>query len=112
MTTQSSLTTTHTPEHAVEGADAVYTDAWVSMGEEEQRERRLRDLEPFRITTELMSRASHESVFMHCLPAHRGEEVEAEVIDGPQSVAFRQAENRLCTAQAAIHALIDAAEGS
>jgi ornithine carbamoyltransferase len=99
---------TDDPREAVRGADAVYTDVWVSMGEEEERARRLAMLAPFRVTTELMALASQEAVFMHCLPAHRGEEVEAAVIDGPQSVVFHQAANRMPTEQAILFDLIGA----
>jgi ornithine carbamoyltransferase len=94
------------PYEAVSGADAVYTDVWVSMGDEEEREQRLGDLAPYRVTPELMAAASSEAVFMHCLPAHRGQEVDATVIDGRQSVVIRQAHNRLPTEQALIHTLI------
>ncbi len=93
------------PATAVEGAHAVYTDVWVSMGEEAERDRRMDALRPYQVTEELMNRARPDAVFMHCLPAHRGEEVVAEVIDGPQSVVWRQAENRLPTEEAILFAL-------
>ena len=93
---------------AVRGADAVYTDVWVSMGEEDERARRLANLAPFRVTTGLMALASDDAVFMHCLPAHRGEEVDAAVIDGPQSIVFQQAANRMPTEQAILFDLIGA----
>jgi len=83
------------PYAAVEGADVVYTDVWTSMGQEGEAEARLAAFEGFSVTPELMASANPEAVFMHCLPAHRGEEVMAEVADGPQSVIFDQAENRL-----------------
>jgi ornithine carbamoyltransferase len=93
---------------AVAGAHAVYADVWLSMGDpEDERARRLADLEPYRVTAELMGKARDEAIFLHCLPAHRGEEVTAEVIDGPRSVVFDQAENRLCTVQALLVALLD-----
>jgi len=82
------------PVEAVKGADVVYTDVWVSMGQESMREKRVRDLEPYRVTVELMKYAKHDAIFMHCLPAHRGEEVVDEVIDGRWSVVWDQAENR------------------
>lgn len=82
------------PKEAVRGADVVFTDTWVSMGDAEV-ERRHRLLEPYRIDSALMSLAKPDAIFLHCLPAHRGEEVTAEVIDGPQSVVFDEAENRL-----------------
>jgi len=86
---------THDPEQAVRGASAVYTDVWASMGQEEEAQERLRAFDGFQIDRELMSAARPEAVFLHCLPAHRGEEVSAEVADGAQSRIFDQAENRL-----------------
>ncbi len=82
------------PEEAVEGADCVVTDTWVSMGDKEA-ERRHNLLKPYQVNAALMARAAPGAVFMHCLPAHRGEEVTDEVMDGPQSVVFDEAENRL-----------------
>jgi len=84
----------HVAEAAVEGADAVISDSWVSMGDGEA-ERRQRLLAPFQVNAALMARAADDAIFMHCLPAHRGEEVTDEVIDGPQSAVFDEAENRL-----------------
>ncbi|MDE0231107.1 MAG: ornithine carbamoyltransferase [bacterium] len=83
------------PAQAVEGANAVYTDVWTSMGQEEEAAQRLRAFEGFTVDSELMERAHPDAVFMHCLPAHRGEEVTAEVMESAQSVVFAQAENRL-----------------
>lgn len=83
-----------TAEEAVAGADAVITDTFVSMGDEDA-EQRLADLEDFAVTVDLMAQAKPEAVFLHCLPAHRDEEVDAEVIDGPASLVFEEAENRL-----------------
>jgi ornithine carbamoyltransferase len=83
------------PVEAVKGANAVYTDVWASMGQEEEIAERARVFAGFRVTPELFANAAPEAVFMHCLPAHRGEEVEAAVIDSPASVVFDQAENRL-----------------
>ena len=94
------------PREAVAGAHAVYTDVWVSMGAEADAEERRRELAPYRVTSELMAAAAPDAVFMHCLPAHRGEEVTAEVIDGPASVVWQQAANRLPTEQAVVYALI------
>jgi ornithine carbamoyltransferase len=88
------------PRAAVSGADVVYTDVWTSMGQEAEREARVAAFEGFIVTPEMMSAAHSDCVFMHCLPAHRGEEVAAEVIDGPQSVIFDEAENRLHTQKA------------
>jgi ornithine carbamoyltransferase len=90
---------------AVRGADVVYTDVWTSMGEESEREQRLRDLASFQVNVELMALANHGAIFLHCLPAHRGEEVTVEVIDGPQSVVWQQAANRSPTAEALLLAL-------
>ena len=83
------------PVQAVNGADAVYTDVWASMGQEAEIAERARTFNSFRVTQELFAHAAPGAVFMHCLPAHRGEEVEAAVIDSPASVVFDQAENRL-----------------
>jgi ornithine carbamoyltransferase len=91
---------------AVRGADAVYTDVWVSMGDEAEQAERLERLARYRVDEELMSRAAPHAVFMHCLPAHRGQEVAASVIDGPQSIVFEQARNRLPTEQALLHTLV------
>ena len=93
------------PREAVAGAHAVYTDVWVSMGAEADAERRRSELAAYQVTTELMAAAAPGAVFMHCLPAHRGEEMTAEVIDGPASVVWQQAANRLPTEQAIVYAL-------
>ena len=94
------------PLEAVAGADAVYTDVWVSMGEEAERDARISAFEPYRVDARLMAAARADAIFMHCLPAHRGEEVTAGVIDGPQSVVWQQAENRLPTEEALLFALV------
>jgi ornithine carbamoyltransferase len=96
----------HDPCEAVRGADAVYTDVWVSMGTEADSAKRMRTLEPYRVTPELMALASPDAVFLHCLPAHRGEEVAPEVIDGRASAVWQQAANRMPTEQALLYALI------
>jgi ornithine carbamoyltransferase len=83
------------PEDAVRGADCIYTDVFTSMGQEKEKQERARAFEGFQVTTALMKAATPECVFMHCLPAHRGEEVQAEVADSPQSVIFDEAENRM-----------------
>jgi ornithine carbamoyltransferase len=83
------------PDEAVAGAAAVHTDVWASMGQEHEAEERRRAFEGFRVDDRLMAGAAPGAVFMHCLPAHRGDEVTAKVIDGPSSVVFRQAHNRL-----------------
>ncbi len=89
------LTVTTDPAAAVADAMAVYTDVWASMGQEKQREQRRRDFADFQVNAELMSHAQKGTVFMHCLPARRGEEVTDEVIDGPQSIIVQQAANRM-----------------
>ncbi|RLG90564.1 MAG: ornithine carbamoyltransferase [Thermoprotei archaeon] len=94
------------PVEAVKGADVVYTDVWVSMGQEKEREKRVKDLEPYRVTVELMKYAKPDAIFMHCLPAHRGEEVVDEVIDGQWSVVWDQAENRKHVQKAILALLI------
>jgi ornithine carbamoyltransferase len=88
------------PMEAVQGADVVYTDVWTSMGQEEEAEARTQAFFGFTVTPEMMAAAAPEAIFMHCLPVHRGEEVTAEVVDGPQSVVFDEAENRLHTQKA------------
>jgi ornithine carbamoyltransferase len=80
---------------AVQGADVVYTDVWTSMGQEAEAEARRQAFQGYMVSPEMMAAAAPDAVFMHCLPAHRGEEVAAEVIDGPQSIVFDQVENRL-----------------
>ncbi|MFT4306003.1 MAG: ornithine carbamoyltransferase [Microbacterium sp.] len=94
-TTGGSLTLYTDALEAAAGADVIVTDTWVSMGKEEEKLARLRDLGPYKVTAELMSLADPEAIFLHCLPADRGFEVDAEVIDGPQSVVWDEAENRL-----------------
>ncbi len=86
---------THDVAAAAAGADALYTDVWTSMGQEAESERRKRDFHDFQINGALVARAKPDAVVMHCLPAHRGEEITSDVIDGPQAVVFDQAENRL-----------------
>lgn len=89
------------PAEAVRGADAVITDTWVSMGDEDA-EARMSLLEPYRVDRALMAMAAQDALFLHCLPAHRGEEVTAEIIDGPQSVVWDEAENRLHAQKGAV----------
>ena len=86
---------THDAAEAVDGADAVYTDVWASMGQEAEAEGRRRDFAGFTVDDDLMARAAKDALFLHCLPAHRGEEVAASVIDGPQSAVWDQATNRM-----------------
>ncbi|MCG2827918.1 ornithine carbamoyltransferase, partial [Methanothermobacter sp. K4] len=92
--TGSKIRVLHDPEEAVDGADVVYTDVWVSMGYEEEADERLRVFRPYQVNLDLMKLASPDAIFMHCLPAVRGQETTSEVIDGPQSVVWDQAENR------------------
>ncbi|MEM0015425.1 MAG: ornithine carbamoyltransferase [Saccharolobus sp.] len=88
------------PYEAVRGSSVVYTDVWVSMGQENIMEYKKKILHSYRVTTDLMKYATKDAIFMHCLPANRGEEVDSEVIDGPKSAVWDQAENRLYTAMA------------
>jgi ornithine carbamoyltransferase len=94
------------PHEAVAGADAVYTDAWTSMGQEREEGKRAQVFPPYQVNAELMAEAAPHAVFMHCLPAHRGLEVTDAVIDSPQSVVFEQAENRLHVQKAIIYLLL------
>jgi ornithine carbamoyltransferase len=94
------------PVRAVRGVDAIYTDVWTSMGEEAGTERNRAVLAPYRVTEALFEHAAPHAVFMHCLPAHRGEEVTAGVIDGPRSIVFDQAENRMHAQKAVLVALL------
>lgn len=93
------------PAEAVTGADAVYADVWTSMGEETEQAERARILAPYEVTEELMALARPDSIFLHCLPAHRGEEVDAAVIDGPRSAVWQQSANRMPTEAALLLAL-------
>ena len=94
------------PHEAARGADLVTTDVWTSMGFEAENEERRRDFENWRVDAEMMRLAGPRALFMHCLPAHRGEEVSAEVIDGPHSVVWDEAENRLHTQKALLEYLV------
>ncbi|MBN2855407.1 MAG: ornithine carbamoyltransferase [Halothiobacillaceae bacterium] len=95
-----------TAQEAAKNADLLVTDVWASMGQEEERERRLRDFSGFSINNAVMAQANADAVFMHCLPAHRDEEVSAEVMDGPQSIVWEEAEARLHTQKALLEFLI------
>ena len=105
------ITLTQSPEEALRNADVVYTDVWISMGQEDSYEARLEAFEGFQVNARLLSHAPADAILMHDLPAHRGEEIVDEVIEGPQSVVFDQAENRL-HAQRAILALLMGGEMS
>jgi ornithine carbamoyltransferase len=94
------------PEEAVDDADVVYTDVWVSMGQEEEVDEKKRKLSKYQLNMKLLSLARKDAIVLHCLPAHRGEEITGEVIDGPQSVVFDQAENRLHTQKALLEFLL------
>ena len=86
---------THDPAEAVAGADAVYTDVWASMGQEDEAAQRRRDFAGFTVDDALMACASSGAIFLHCLPAHRGEEVAVSVLEGPQTAVWEQATNRM-----------------
>ena len=88
---------------ALDNVDVVYTDVWVSMGDEKEAEQRQKDFAPYQVNSDLMSLANDGAIFMHCLPAIRGQEVSGEVIDGPQSVVFDEAENRLHAQKAVLY---------
>ena len=103
--TGGSVELTEDPRSAADGADVLYTDVWTSMGQDAQRERRLRDLAGYGIDAELVARAADGAIVLHCLPAHYGEEITEEVLYGPQSAVWDQAENRL-HAQKALMALV------
>lgn len=104
--TGSRIRVIHDPSEAVRGADVVYTDVWVSMGYEDEAEDRLEVFRPYQVNMELMELAAPEAIFMHCLPAVRGQETTAEVIDGPHSVVWDQAENKLHAQKAIMHWLM------
>lgn len=97
---------TSEPRSAIENADLVVTDVWTSMGQEQETRERNRQFQAFQVNSELMAMAARDALFMHCLPAHRGEEVTADVIDGPQSVVWEEAGNRLHSQKALLEFLI------
>ena len=101
-----SVEQSHRPADAVEGAHAVHTDTWISMGQEGEKQQRMQQFEGYTVDMAMMSLADPGAVFMHCLPAYRGIEVAAEVIDGPQSVVFQQAHNRMHAARGALAFLL------
>jgi len=104
--TGSTVTITNDPIQAVTNVDVVYTDVWTSMGQEEEAEARKNIFQPYQVNAELMSYAKADATFLHCLPAHRGEEVTADVIDGVNSAVFQQAENRLHAQKAILKMLL------
>ncbi len=104
--TGSEVRLSNDPGKAVANADIVYTDVWASMGQESEHAKRVNAFRGYQVDTELMTMADPKALVMHCLPAHRGEEISAEVIDGPQSAVFDQAENRLHTQKAVLEMLM------
>jgi ornithine carbamoyltransferase len=104
-----SISVVNDPVEAAIGADVIYSDVFVSMGDDAEAQVRRVLLAPYRVTTAIMDAAGRDAIFMHCLPAHRGEEVDAEVIDGSASVVFQQAANRMPTEQALLYSLISGA---
>ncbi|MBI5451008.1 MAG: ornithine carbamoyltransferase [Gammaproteobacteria bacterium] len=103
---QDRITLTTDPNEAARGADLIVTDVWASMGQEEQAHSRQQAFTGFQVNAALMKLAQRDALFMHCLPAHRGEEVTAEVIDGPQSIVWDEAENRLHAQKALLELLV------
>jgi ornithine carbamoyltransferase len=101
-----SVVLTQDPAAAAQGSDAVYTDTWVSMGQEAEEQERLQAFQGYQVSASLMSKAKPTALFMHCLPAHRGREVAEDVIDGPQSAVWLQAENRLHVQKALLYLLL------
>ena len=104
--TGGAMETMTAPKDAVSGADVVYTDVWTSMGQEAERRQRLEAFQGYQVNAELMSLAKPDAIFMHDLPAHRGEEITDDIIEGPQSVVFQQAENRLHAQKALLAAVM------
>jgi ornithine carbamoyltransferase len=104
--TNAGVLVTNDPFHAVGNADIVYTDVWASMGQEAEHAKRMKAFKGYEVDTKLMKAARKGALVMHCLPAHRSEEISAEVIDGPQSVIFDQAENRLHVQKAVLDVLL------
>jgi ornithine carbamoyltransferase len=102
-------TVTHDVDAAARGADVIYTDVWTSMGQEAEAKARLRAFRPYQVNERVVSLARPDAIVMHCLPAHRGEEITDAVIDGSQSVVFDQAENRLHVQKAIMCTLLDVA---
>ncbi len=100
-------TYTSDPKEAVKDADAIYTDVWVSMGDEAQAAQRLKEMAPYQVNAELLALAKPDAYFMHCLPAHAGEEVSQDVLDSPQSIIFDEAENRLHAQKAIMAKLVE-----
>jgi ornithine carbamoyltransferase len=106
------VTITHSVEEAVRGADAVYTDVWASMGQEMESQRRAKAFRDYQLNQKVVDMAKKDAAVMHCLPAHRGEEITDDVLEGPQCIAFDQAENRLHVQKALVVWLLEQAESS
>jgi ornithine carbamoyltransferase len=104
--TGSGIDVVRDPKEAVKGADVLYTDVWVSMGEEQEKDRRMRDFQGYQINSELLGAAKTDAVVMHCLPAHRGLEITDDVIEGERSIVWRQGENKLYGAAAVLDWLL------
>jgi len=104
--TGADISVVHKPEEAVKSADIIYTDVWISMGMEKEREERLKVFRPYQVNGRLISKAKKDVLIMHCLPAHRGEEITDDVLDGPNSIVFDQAENRLHVHKAILEFLL------
>ena len=102
------VTVTHSVEEAASGADAIYTDVWASMGKEEEAEGRAEAFKDYQVNEDVVAMAKKDALVMHCLPAHRGQEITHEVLEGPQCIAFDQAENRLHVQKAIMVWLIEA----
>ncbi len=104
--TGSKVEVTSDPSYAAKDADVIYTDVWVSMGDEAEKQKRLKDLRPYQVNAELLKQAKPDAIVMHCLPAHRGEEITDDVLDGKQAAVWDQAENRMWAQQALLIRLI------
>jgi ornithine carbamoyltransferase len=109
-TSGAKIVITNDPVEAVENADVVTTDTWISMGQEDEKDKRIKDFQGFIVDTALMQKAKNDAIFLHCLPAYRGYEVSEEVFEGAQSAVFDEAENRL-HAQKAIMVWLDKKRG-
>lgn len=112
QSTGAAIEVVENPLVAVKEVDVVYTDVWISMGREREQARRLRTLTPYQLNTRLLQRAKPDAIVMHCLPAHRGEEITQDVLDGPQSVVIDQAENRLHMQKAILSQLLSRKKGA
>jgi ornithine carbamoyltransferase len=104
--TNSKISLSNNPFTAIKNAHVIYTDVWVSMGQEKQREQRLRDFQPFQVNLAIIGKAPKDALIMHCLPAHRGEEITDDVMEHPRSIIFDQAENRLHVQKALLYLLM------